>query len=225
MITVLIADDQAVVRAGLRTILETDPNITVVSEAADGAEAVSLTRARDPDVVLMDIRMPVLDGIEATRRLAASPLGARILVLTTYELDEYLYQALRAGATGFLLKTESPDRIVDAVHVVARGEALLGPESTRRLIERFVAQPAPNAKPPAGLDELTVRESDVLAYVARGMSNGEIAAELFLGEGTIKTHVARILAKLGLRDRAQAIVLAYEAGFVKPGQPLTDHGS
>lgn len=219
MTRILIADDQAVVRAGLRAILETDPQLEIVGEACDGNEALTLTRTLQPDVVMMDIRMPVIDGIEATRQLAASPgVSTRVLMLTTYGLEEYLYEALRAGATGFLLKTEPPDRIIDAVHVVARGDALLGPETTRQLIERFLAQPRPNAAPPAGLSDLTTREHEVLRHVARGLSNHEIAETLFVSEGTVKTHIARILAKLGLRDRVQAVVLAYEAGLTRPGQ-------
>ena len=211
MTRVLLADDQVVVRAGLRTILEStaDADLDIVGEAADGAEAVALTNALQPDVVLMDIRMPVLDGIEATRRLARSTSSARVLVLTTYGLDEYVYEALRAGAAGFLLKTDPPHRIVDAVRVVAAGDALLGPETTRRLIERFLAGPRPNAPRPSALDTLTDRETDVLRQVAR-FANQEVAANLFIGEGTVKTHVARILAKLELRDRVQIVVYAYE---------------
>jgi DNA-binding NarL/FixJ family response regulator len=215
----VIVDDQAVVRAGLRAILQTDAQLEVVGEACDGNEALTLTRSLEPDVVMMDIRMPVLDGIEATRRLAEAPgVRSRILILTTYGLDQYFYEALRAGATGFLLKTDRPDRIIDAVHVVARGDALLRPETTRRLVERFLTQPAPNAAPPPGLDDLTAREHEVLQQVARGLSNHEIAQTLFVSEGTVKTHVARVLAKLGLRDRIQAVVLAYEAGLVRAGQ-------
>ena len=188
MTRVLLADDQAVVRAGLRTILEATPtaDLEIVGEAADGAEAVTLTNALQPDVVMMDIRMPVLDGIEATRRLARSTTSARVLVLTTYGLDEYVYEALRAAAAGFLLKTDPPDRIVDAVRVVAAGDALLGPETTRRLIERFLAGPPPNAPRPSALDALTDREIDVLRQVARGLSNQEVAANLFIGEGTVR---------------------------------------
>jgi DNA-binding NarL/FixJ family response regulator len=221
MTRVLLADDQAVVRAGLRTILESaaDADLDIVGEAADGAEAVALTTALQPDVVMMDIRMPVLDGIEATRRLTRSTTSARVVVLTTYGLDEYVYEALRAGAAGFLLKTDPPDRIVDAVRVVAAGDALLGPETTRRLIERFLAGPPPNAPRPSALDTLTDREIDVLQQVARGLSNHEVAANLFIGEGTVKTHVARILAKLELRDRVQIVVYAYEHALVRPTTP------
>jgi DNA-binding NarL/FixJ family response regulator len=216
MIRLLLADDQAVVRAGLRTILESRADLQVVGEAADGAEAVTLAKTLEPDVVMMDIRMPVLDGIEATRRLAGAT-RSRVLVLTTYGIDEYVYEALRAGAAGFLLKTDPPERIVDAVRVVAAGDALLGPETTRRLIERFLAGPPPHASRPAELDALTDRELDVLRQVARGLSNHEIAAGLFIGEGTVKTHVAHILAKLGLRNRVQVVVYAYEHALVHPG--------
>lgn len=215
MIRILLADDQAVVRAGLRMILEAQPDLEIVGEAADGSEAVTLTTALNPDVVMMDIRMPVVDGIEATRRLAGTP--ARVLILTTYGIDEYVYQALRAGAAGFLLKTDPPERVIDAVRVIAAGDALLGPETTRRLIERFLAGPAPNVARPAVLGTLTGRELDVLQQVARGLSNQEIAARLFIGEGTVKTHVAHILAKLGLRDRVQVVVYAYEHALVIPG--------
>jgi DNA-binding NarL/FixJ family response regulator len=223
MTRVLLADDQAVVRAGLRTILESTPDadLEIVGEAADGAEAVALTNALQPDVVMMDIRMPVLDGIEATRRLARSTTSARVLMLTTYGLDEYVYEALRAGAAGFLLKTDPPDRIVDAVRVVAAGDALLGPETTRRLIERFLAGPSPNAPRPSALDALTDREIDVLRQVARGLSNQEVAESLFIGEGTVKTHVAHILAKLELRDRVQIVVYAYEHALIHPTTPPT----
>lgn len=215
MIRILLADDQAVVRAGLRMILEAQPDLEIVGEAADGSEAVTLTTALCPDVVMMDIRMPVLDGIEATRRLTGTP--ARVLILTTYGIDEYVYQALRAGAAGFLLKTDPPERVIEAVRVIAAGDALLGPETTRRLIERFLAGPAPNLAKPADLDALTEREFEVLQQVARGLSNQEIAARLFIGEGTVKTHVAHILAKLGLRDRVQVVVYAYEHALVIPG--------
>jgi len=217
MIRVLLADDQAVVRAGLRTILESQPDLQVIGEAADGAEALALTAALTPDVVMMDIRMPVLDGIKATRRLTESPAGVRVLVLTTYGLDEYVYEALRAGAAGFLLKTDPPDRIVDAVRIVDSGDALLGPYTTRRLIERFLASPPPHAPRPAALDTLTERELEVMGQVARGLTNREIAERLYIGEGTVKTHVARILTKLGLRDRVQVVVYAYEHGITQPG--------
>ncbi len=217
MIRVLVADDQAVVRGGLRMILEAQDDFEVVGEAADGSEAVSLTQTLDPDVVLMDIRMPTLDGIEATRRLAASAARARVLVLTTYGLDEYVYEALRAGAAGFFVKTDSPERLVEAIRLVATGEALLAPEITRRLIDRFLAGAPPNAPPPPTLAELTVRELEVLRQIARGLSNAEIAKALYVSEGTVKTHVARILSKLDVRDRVQIVVFAYECGLVQPG--------
>lgn len=217
MIRVLLADDQAVVRGGLRMILESQGEIAVVGEAGDGSEAVRLVSRLDPDVVLMDIRMPLLDGIEAAQQLSAGGARARVLMLTTYGLDEYVYEALKAGATGFILKTESPQRLIDAVKVVASGEALLAPEITSRLIARFVSGARPNAAP-AALEELTERERQVLTQIARGLSNAEIGAELCVGPGTVKTHVARILSKLDLRDRVQAVVFAYECGLVQPGQ-------
>jgi DNA-binding NarL/FixJ family response regulator len=217
MIRVLIADDQAVVRAGLRMIFESEHDLDIVGEAADGAVAVELVQSLHPDVVLMDIRMPASDGIEATRQIVAAGARARVLVLTTYGLDEYVYAALKVGASGFMLKTESPDRLIDAVRVVAAGEALLAPEITRRLIDHFVGAAPPPTPPPAGLDQLTARERDVLTHLARGHSNAEIATALFVGEGTVKTHVSRIFAKLHLHDRAQAVVMAYESGLVRPG--------
>jgi DNA-binding NarL/FixJ family response regulator len=217
MIRVLVADDQAVVRGGLRMILEANDDIEVVAEAADGAAAVELVRELQPDVVLMDIRMPVMDGIEATRRLATAGLDARVLVLTTYGLDEYVYEALKAGAAGFIIKTDSPERLVEAVRVVATGEALLAPEVTRRLIDRFLAGVRPGGTAPPELEELTSRELEVLKLVARGLSNAEIAEALVVSEGTVKTHVSRVLAKLGLRDRVQAVVFAYECSLVEPG--------
>jgi len=223
MIRVLVADDQAVVRAGLRMILESQDGIEVAGEAADGQQALRLIASLDPDVVLMDIRMPVLDGIEATRRLTDTRARARVLMLTTYGLDEHVYEALKAGAAGFLLKTESPQQLVDAVRVVAGGEALLAPEITRRLIARVVSSGRPN-QPPPELEELTVREREVLALVARGRSNAEIAGALYISPGTVKTHVARILSKLGLRDRVQAVVFAYECGLVRPGQAADPGG-
>jgi DNA-binding NarL/FixJ family response regulator len=223
MIDVLLADDQGVVRAGLRTILESQPDMRVVGEAADGAEAVALTNALEPRVVMMDIRMSALDGIKATRRLTESATSARILVLTTYGLDQYVYEALRAGAAGFLLKTDPPDRIVDAVRIVDAGDALLFPETTRRLIERFLASPPPHAPRPAALSTLTERELEVLRQVARGLTNREIAASLFIGEGTVKTHVARILTKLGLRDRVQSSCTPTSTPSSSPARATHQH--
>jgi len=216
VIRVAIVDDQAVVRAGLRMILEPPEDIDVVGEAENGRQAIELVRRLDPDVVLMDIRMPVLNGIEATMLLSAEGARARVLVLTTYGLDEYVYDALKAGAVGFLLKTDPPHRLVDAVRTVAEGEALLTPEVTRRLIEQFVGGVRP-ADQVSALAPLTPREREVLRHVACGESNAEIGRALFIGEGTVKTHVARILNKLGLRDRVQVVVFAYETGLVSPG--------
>ena len=215
MIRVLLADDQALVRAGFRMILRAEPGIEVVGEAGDGAEAVERARELEPDVVLMDVRMPVMDGIEATRRIAGADGAARVLVLTTFDLDEYVYEALRAGASGFLLKDAPEEQLVAGIRIVADGGSLFAPAVTQRLIERFAgAQPAP-ASP--AFDELTPRELEVLRLVARGLSNAEIATELVVSEHTVKTHVARLLQKLDLRDRVQAVVLAYEAGVVTPG--------
>ena len=214
MITVLLVDDQPLVRAGLRTLLNEEPDVNVIGDASNGAEAVAAVTALAPDVVLMDIRMPVLDGLEATRRITTNGAAARIVILTTFDLDEYVFQALRAGASGFLLKDAPADEIVRAVRIAAAGEALLAPSVTRRLIERFSGQ-APRAGLPQ-LRELTEREREVLLLVARGLSNSEIAARLFLGETTVKTHVAHILDKLELRDRVQAVVLAYEFGIIEP---------
>jgi DNA-binding NarL/FixJ family response regulator len=219
-VRVLIADDQALVRAGFRMILDAEDDLDVVGEASDGAEAVEAARRLKPDVVLMDIRMPELDGIEATRRVLAGDQDppVRVLMLTTFDLNEYVYEALRAGASGFLLKDVPPEQLADGIRVVARGDALLAPSITRRLIHEF-AQAAPSAgPPPPGLDELTARELEVFKLVARGLSNAEIAAELIVSETTVKTHVARLLMKLGLRDRVQAVVLAYEAGIAVPGK-------
>ena len=221
-ISVLIVDDQAVVRAGLRRIFGADAGLRVVGEAQDGAAAVEAVRRQRPDVVLMDIRMPRLDGLEATRRIAGHEHGegdgrTRVLMLTTFGLDEYVYEALRAGASGFLLKDAPAEDLLAAVHTVARGDALLDPAVTRTVIERFAALPAPRPELAGALDELTPREREVLELLARGRSNAEIAAELVVGDGTVKTHVARILLKLGLRDRVQAVVFAYEAGVVRAG--------
>jgi DNA-binding NarL/FixJ family response regulator len=221
MIRVLLVDDQALVRAGFRMILDAEPEIDVVGEAADGREAISQVRLLGPDVVLMDIRMPELDGLEASRQiLAAEGDGVpRILILTTFDLDEYVYEALRAGASGFLLKDTPPEQLVSAIHVVAEGEALLAPSITRRVISEFVKGGGrkPETQFPR-LRDLTAREFEVLKAIARGLSNAEIARELFVSETTVKTHVARILMKLGLRDRVQVVVLAYEAGVVQPGE-------
>jgi len=222
-IRVLIADDQALVRAGFRMILDAEDDLETVGEAADGAEAVAQALALRPDVVLMDIRMPELDGIEATRRIAGGAGGAdgapiRVLMLTTFDLNEYVYEALRAGASGFLLKDVPPEQLAAGIRVVAGGEALLAPSITRRLIEEFAsARPAEPAAPPRAFDDLTARELEVFKLIARGLSNAEVAAELVVSETTVKTHVARMLMKLGLRDRVQAVVLAYESGVVTPG--------
>ena len=221
----VIADDQALVRTGFRLILEEQGDIEVVGEAADGVAAVECVRRTRPDVVLMDVRMPVLDGLEATRRLLAggtadAPTASRILILTTFDLDEYVYAALEAGASGFLLKDVSAEKLVAAVRTVCVGDALLAPSITRRLVERFARRVSPPPAVTGGVDELTARERDVLGLVARGLSNAEIAAHLGLGAATVKTHVARILSKLGLRDRVQAVVVAYEVGLVEPGAGL-----
>jgi DNA-binding NarL/FixJ family response regulator len=210
---ILLADDQALVRGGLRLILDAEPDLEVVAEAEDGRRAVELALATRPDVALMDVRMPGLDGIEATRRLLAAAPAARVLMLTTFDLDEYVVDAFRAGASGFLLKTAPPDQLVAAVRTVRAGDALLAPESTRRLIER-AAQPA---RVPPALDELTAREHEVLRALARGLTNAEIAAELVVEASTVKSHVASVLSKLGLRDRVHAVVFAYESGLVRPG--------
>jgi DNA-binding NarL/FixJ family response regulator len=215
-VSILLADDQALVRAGFRAILPTQPDLTVVGEAVDGRDAVDLVRRRAPDVVLMDVRMPGLDGIEATRRITADHAGTAVLVLTTFDLDEYVYASLRAGASGFLLKDVVPEDLIAAVRVVARGDALISPSVTKRLVERFAATARP-AEPPATLADLTPREQEILRLLGRGLSNAEIADELVIGIETVKTHVKRVLAKLGLRDRVQAVVLAYEAGVVTPG--------
>ena len=217
-VRVLIADDQALVRAGFRMILDAEDDLDVVGEASDGLEAVEQARKLAPDVVLMDIRMPELDGIEATRRVLAAGNGTKVLMLTTFDLNEYVYDALRAGASGFLLKDVPPEQLADGIRVVAGGDALLAPSITRRLIQEFASAGPPSGPPPPGLDELTARELEVFKHVARGLSNAEIAAELIVSETTVKTHVARMLMKLGLRDRVQAVVLAYEAGVAVPGR-------
>ena len=216
VITVLIADDQALMRGGFRMILDAEPDLEVVGEAIDGADAVRGFERWHPDVVVMDVRMPTRDGSDAARRIVELDGAARVLMLTTFDLDEYVYDALRAGASGFLLKDRPPEELVHAVRVVAAGDALLAPEVTRRLIEEFAHRPTPPA-PIGGLDELTDREREVLVLMARGLSNAEIAASLFVAETTVKTHVGRVLHKLRLRDRAQAVVAAYESGLVHPG--------
>jgi DNA-binding NarL/FixJ family response regulator len=217
MIRVLIADDQALVRGGFRMILDAQEDIEVVGEAGDGREALARARELEPDVVLMDIRMPELDGLEATRRLLGGNGSARVLILTTFDLDEYVYEAMKAGASGFLIKDVRPEQLAEAVRVVTTGEALLAPAITRRLIEQFVSRPAPGARAPTELSELSERELEVIKLIARGLSNSEIALSLFVTEATVKTHVTHILTKLGLRDRVQAVVLAYESGLVQPG--------
>ncbi|MGI8751022.1 MAG: response regulator [Acidimicrobiales bacterium] len=217
-IRVVIADDQHLVRAGFQMILAAQPDIVVVGQATTGSEAVAVTNAEQPDVVLMDIRMPVMDGIEATRRIAASQSGltTRVLILTTFDLDEYVYDALKAGASGFLLKDVPPEQLAAAVRMASNGDALLAPTITRRLIEEFVHARRSRDLPPL-LPQLSPRELEVFHLLARGMSNREIADELIVGETTVKTHVTRVLAKLELRDRVQAVVLAYETGIVTPG--------
>jgi DNA-binding NarL/FixJ family response regulator len=216
MISVLLADDDQLTRAGLRLIIESDPDLRVVGEAADGQEAIHLTHALRPEVVVMDIRMPGVDGLEATRQIVQeTPDGSRILILTTFELDEYVFGALRAGASGFLLKRSSPEVLIEGIKVVAAGDGLLAPSVTRRLIQEFARQPDSPAPPAAPLETLTQREREVLALVGAGLSNGELATRLYISEATVKTHVKRILMKLGLRDRIQAVVLAYEAGLVR----------
>ena len=214
MITVQLVDDQALVRGGFRMILDGQPDMEVIGEAADGHDAVEQALALAPDVVLMDVRMPVLDGLSATRELARAGSSSAVLILTTFDLDEYVYQAMKGGASGFLLKDVDPPDLVHAVRMVARGDALLAPSVTRRLIERYVRR---QTAPPE-LEDLTAREREVLLLLGRGRSNAEIADQLFLSEATVKTHVTRVLRKLGLRDRAQAVVLAYEAGLLQPGE-------
>ncbi|MEU6739104.1 response regulator transcription factor [Streptosporangium sandarakinum] len=217
MIRVMLVDDQELLRTGFRMVLGAQPDIEVVAEAGDGAAAVRAARTAGADVVLMDVRMPVMDGVEATRLIRAEPDGPRVLILTTFDLDEYAFAALKAGASGFLLKDVPPADLVSAIRSVHSGDAVVAPSTTRRLLERFAVHlPSPGAAEPAALDGLTAREREVLVLVARGLSNTEIAARLVLAEATVKTHLGRILAKLGLRDRAQAVVYAYESGLVTP---------
>jgi DNA-binding NarL/FixJ family response regulator len=218
MTKVLIADDQALVRAGFRMILDSQPDIEVVGEACNGEEAISAWRRLRPDVILMDVRMPRMDGLEALRRiLGTGESPCKVIILTTFDLDEYVYAALRAGASGFLLKDVSPEQLIAAVRLVAVGDALLAPSITRRLVERFARPQAAPGIAPEALSALTARELEVLKLIARGLSNAEIASSLFLSEATVKTHVAHILPKLGVRDRVQAVVLAYESGLVQAG--------
>ena len=229
MIRVLIVDDQAMIRAGFRMIIEAEPDITVVGEAGDGIEALEMAERSTPDVVLMDVRMPRMDGIEAARRMLSdradraatdgSPKLPRVLMLTTFDLDDYVYAALRAGVSGFMLKDAPAEQLVEAIRVIAAGDALLAPSVTRRLIEDISKRPSRDTTTTVpGLDQLTDREDEVLRLVAKGLSNAEVADQLYLGEATIKTHVGRILMKLNLRDRVQAVVLAYESGLITPGE-------
>ena len=231
MISVLLVDDHSLIRMGFRLVLAAETDIEVVGEAADGATAVAMCSALRPDVVLMDVRMPGRDGIEATRDIVAAGLPCKVLILTTFDLDDYVYAGLRAGASGFLLKDTQPDNLVAAIHTIAAGDSVLAPTATTRLVRQFADSPRPgppSGPPPSNLpaaqlrQALTGREQDVFSRMAAGLSNGEIAASLFLSEGTVKIHVGRILAKLSLRDRVQAVVLAYESGLVTPGTPLPD---
>jgi DNA-binding NarL/FixJ family response regulator len=225
VIRVLVADDQALVRGGFRSILETQSDIEVVGEAEDGQDAVEQATSTSADVVLMDIRMPRLDGIAATSAILAVPSPPKVLILTTFDLDDYVYQALRAGASGFLLKSAPPRELADAIRTVSSGNALLAPQITRRLIEDYVARPRQGATSDVTFDRLTARETEVLMLMASGLSNAEIAARLYLSEPTVKTHVTRVLGKLRVRDRLQAVVLAYESGLVRPGGPgITGNG-
>ncbi len=215
-ISIVLADDQAMIRAGFRLILEAEHDLKIVGEASDGEQAIAVTRRLKPDVVLMDVQMPKMDGLEATHRLSQETHSS-VLILTTFERDDYVFEALRAGASGFLLKNAGPEELVRAVRIVAGGDALLSPSITRRVIEEYSGRPAPRTRAQA-LDDLTEREGEVLRLLATGKSNSEIATHLYLGEGTIKTHVSHLLAKLGLRDRVQAVVFAYENGLVEPGE-------
>lgn len=214
-VRVLIADDQALIRAGFSKLLDAEDEIDVVGEAVDGADAVEAVRRLRPDVVLMDIRMPKMDGLEATRGIVKGAVDTRVLIVTTYDLDEYVYEALKAGASGFVLKDSPPDQLINAIRVIAAGDALLAPSITRRLIQEFANRPQPHTDP--RLSRLTPRETEVLKLLSHGYSNAEIAAELVLGEATVKTHVGNVLTKLGVRDRAQAVVFGYESGLVQPG--------
>jgi len=217
-IRVVIADDQHLVRAGFRKILEAEDDITVLAEASNGLEAIAAARRHQPDVVLMDIRMPDMDGLEATRQLLrGDPALTRVLILTTFDLDEYVYQALHAGASGFLLKDSPPDQLLAATRIVADGDALLAPSITRKVIQEFARRPARSRTPPPGLGELTAREHEVLTLLARGLSNSQIADQLIISDATVKTHVARVLMKLNLADRVQAVIFAYETGLIQPG--------
>jgi DNA-binding NarL/FixJ family response regulator len=222
MIRVLLADDQALVRDGFRALIDREDDMTVIAEAGDGAEAVRLAELERPDVILMDIRMPVMDGLEATRRIAAGPaVDTKVLVLTTFDQDDYLYQTLKAGASGYLLKDVRKDQLIGAIRTVAAGDSLLAPSVTRRLIEDFCRRPPPRTSTlPTPLDRLTERELQILTLLAQGLSNAEIGTQLFLGESTVKTHLGRILNKIAVRDRLQAVVLAYETGLVQPGGTL-----
>ncbi|MCG5435324.1 response regulator [Micromonospora foliorum] len=217
MIRVLIADDQALLRGSFRLLVDLSPDCTTVGEAGTGVQAVALTEQHRPDVVLMDVRMPEMDGIEATRRICAATAGTRVIILTTFDLDEYVYGALRAGASGFLLKDTPPADLLTGIRVVAAGEGLLAPTVTRRLIDEFARQPEPTRPLPRQLDGVTDREREVLALIARGLSNAELAAHLNLSQATVKTHVGRLLTKLAVRDRAQLVIVAYETGLVGPG--------
>ncbi len=218
MTSIVLADDQALVRGGLKMILDAERDLKVVGEAENGDVALRLVRELHPDVVLMDVRMPKLDGIAATRAISAERLATRVLVLTTFDNDDIVYHAMKAGASGFLLKSAPPAQLLSGVRTVSAGDALLAPTITRRLVEQYVRRPAPGASAPEELERLTEREREVMRSIARGLSNSEIAASLFVSESTIKTHVNRIFAKLDLRDRAQAVVLAYESGLVQPGE-------
>lgn len=222
MIRVVLADDQPLVRAGLRKILSVDPGVTVVAEAENGLGAVEAVRRTSPDVAVLDIRMPVVDGLEATRRICALPDAPRVLILTTFGIDEYVAEALRAGASGFLLKDARPESLIEAVRTVAAGDALLDRAVTRSVVERFAALPAPRPELAARLEQLTAREREVLVLLTRGMSNREIAERLVLSEGTVKTHVLRVLRKLELRDRVQAVIFGYDAGLAQPGEAVRE---